>query len=93
MAAENEKDTKPKPPMLRHAKTIRVELTEEQWDHVRSLCIITQPEDQEFTTYGPLTIRRLVTMLLEDCALAVRRPGSWEGANMLTILRAHGYKL
>ena len=42
-------------------------------------------------SHGPLTMKLLASMLLEDVALAVRRPGSWEGAGMLSILRAHGY--
>jgi hypothetical protein len=43
------------------------------------------------TTHGPLTVERLAAMLLEDVALAIRRPGSWEGANMGTVLTSHGY--
>jgi hypothetical protein len=42
-------------------------------------------------SHGPLDLERLVHMLLEDVALAVHRPGSWEGANMLTVLASHGY--
>jgi hypothetical protein len=45
------------------------------------------------SSHGPLTIERLAAMLLEDVALAVRRPGSWEGANMGTVLASHGYGL
>lgn len=44
--------------------------------------------DEPFNSHGALM---LVTMLLGDIALAQRRPGSWEGANMLTVLAAHGY--
>jgi hypothetical protein len=43
------------------------------------------------STDGPLTIESLAAMLLEDVALSVRRPGSWEGANMAQLLAAHGY--
>jgi plasmid replication initiation protein len=43
------------------------------------------------SSHGPLTIETLAAMLLEDVALAVRRPGSWEGANMGTVLASHGY--
>jgi hypothetical protein len=44
-----------------------------------------------FNSHGPLDRNRLAQMLLEDVALAMRRPGSWEGANMLQLLRSHGY--
>lgn len=44
-------------------------------------------------SHGPLDIHRLARLLLEDVALAMRRPGSWEGANMRQLLRAHGYKV
>jgi hypothetical protein len=46
---------------------------------------------EPFNSHGALTLDTLVTMLLGDVALASRRPGSWEGANMLTVLAAHGY--
>ena len=49
--------------------------------------------DGNFNSHGPLDLERLAAMLLEDVALAVRRPGSWEGANMLTVLNSHGYRL
>lgn len=42
-------------------------------------------------THGPLTMPKLTAMLLEDVALMVRRPGSWEGANMATVMQSHGY--
>lgn len=45
----------------------------------------------EFTTHGPLDLFVLVEMLLEDVALTVSRPGSWEGANMIQVLTSHGY--
>jgi hypothetical protein len=43
------------------------------------------------SSHGPLTVEKLAAMLLEDVALAIRRPGSWEGANMGTVLTSHGY--
>lgn len=43
------------------------------------------------TTHGALTVQTLLAMLAEDAALVVRRPGSWEGANMATVLSSHGY--
>ncbi|MDB5987850.1 MAG: hypothetical protein JWR16_2903 [Nevskia sp.] len=46
----------------------------------------------ELNTHGPLDLSKLAAMLLEDVALAWRRPGSWEGANMNQVLCAHGYQ-
>lgn len=43
------------------------------------------------STHGPLDLERLVRMLLEDVALMVRRPGSWEGSNMFRVMASHGY--
>lgn len=48
---------------------------------------------QAESSHGPLNIEKLAAMLLEDVALAIRRPGSWEGANMGTVLASHGYGL
>ena len=36
---------------------------------------------------------RITKMLLEEVALAVRRPGSWEGARMTDLLTSHGYSV
>jgi len=44
-----------------------------------------------FCTHGPLDMAKLTRMLLEDVALMVRRPGSWEGSNMATVMTSHGY--
>lgn len=42
-------------------------------------------------SHGTLTIGQLVQMLLEDVALMIHRPGSWEGANMAQVMSSHGY--
>jgi hypothetical protein len=44
-------------------------------------------------TQEPLDTAGLTKMLLEDVALAVRRPGSWEGARMTDLLTRHGYSV
>ena len=51
----------------------------------------TQEVESQATTHGPLDTAGLTKMLLEDVALAVRRPGSWEGARMTDLLTRHGY--
>ncbi|MEW5891248.1 MAG: hypothetical protein AB1768_19945 [Pseudomonadota bacterium] len=43
------------------------------------------------TTHGKLTVASLLSMLAEDAAMVMRRPGSWEGANMAQVLQSHGY--
>ena len=42
-------------------------------------------------TRKPLTAKELTEALKEDVVLAVTRPGSWEGANMLQVLVCHGF--
>ncbi len=42
-------------------------------------------------TSDPLTAEELLETLKEDVVLAVERPGSWEGANMLEVLVCHGF--
>ncbi len=42
-------------------------------------------------TSEPLTAEELLAILKEDVVLAVERPGSWEGANMLEVLVCHGF--
>ncbi len=42
-------------------------------------------------TRESLTAEELMATLKEDVVLAVERPGSWEGANMLEMLLCHGF--
>lgn len=42
-------------------------------------------------TKEPVTPAQLTSILKEDVVLAVDRPGSWEGSNMLTVLQSHGF--
>jgi len=42
-------------------------------------------------TKVPINARVLLDTLKDDVILAVERPGSWEGANMLQVLQAHGF--
>jgi len=52
---------------------------------VKVLCL-TSPFTEE-----PLTPEELTDVLKDDVVLAVKRPGSWEGANMLAVLVCHGF--
>ncbi len=56
-------------------------------------CTTADQERAGATTHGPLTAKSLLEMLAEDAALVITRPGSWEGANMATVLESHGYRL
>lgn len=42
-------------------------------------------------TKKPITAKELTAILKDDIVLAVERPGSWEGANMLQVLFCHGF--
>lgn len=55
------------------------------------LCSQADQAREGATTHGPLTVPALVAMLAEDAAMIISRPGSWEGANMATVLSSHGY--
>jgi hypothetical protein len=44
-------------------------------------------------THGPLDLKTLARLLLEDVALAVHRPVSREGAKMTELLESHGYRI
>lgn len=72
-------------------KTITIEVSDEDAKLIESelpdIC------DGEANSHGTLDLPKLTAMLLEDVVLAFRRPGSWEGANMIQVLQSHGYEL
>ncbi len=49
--------------------------------------------DADACTHGLLDMQTLVKMLLEDVALMMVRPGSWEGSNMEQVMSCHGYRV
>jgi hypothetical protein len=55
--------------------------------------LLAHVNQTDFCSHGELTVETLAAMLLEDVALAWRRPGSWEGSNMAQVLASHGYHL
>lgn len=69
---------------------IQVEISDEDVKFIQTFLDHTRNSDQA-CSHGPLDIARLASMLMEDVALMVRRPGSWEGAGMAEVLRSHGY--
>lgn len=86
---------KPQPPKKRRPRsrkvTIAVTLDAATFREIAAFVALNG--EGETNTHGPLTLETLVAMLLEDVALATRRPGSWEGSHMGCLLGAHGYRL
>ncbi len=56
-------------------------------------CTKADERNDGFTSHGALNIPSLLTMLAEDAAMVVTRPGSWEGANMTQVFTSHGYEV
>ena len=60
-------------------------------EELATRCAEADQDSNGFTSHGPLTIDGLVSMLVEDAAMVIDRPGSWEGANMARVFACHGY--
>ena len=56
-------------------------------------CTEADQEQNSFTSHGPLTVDGLIAMLVEDAAMVISRPGSWEGSNMERVFAGHGYQV
>ncbi len=69
---------------------LQVEIADEDAQLIQAL-IASFGEREDCNSHGRLDLQKLTRMLLEDVALAWRRPGSWEGANMTQVLESHGY--
>ncbi len=74
----------------RESMKLQIEIADEDAALIEEF--LARNQASEGNSHGPLDIKRLAEMLLEDVALAERRPGSWEGANMTAALQAHGYR-
>lgn len=68
---------------------IEIEIPEKEAALIKQF--LDDNQSGEFNSHGPLDMIVLAGMLLQDVALAVRRPGSWEGSNMIQVLTSHGY--
>jgi len=62
-----------------------------QWQVAIAAFLASTTRDEDHNSYGALDAPKLIRMLLEDVSLMIQRPGSWEGANMATVMRSHGY--
>ena len=69
---------------------LQVEIADEDAQLFQAL-IASFGEREDGNTHGRLDLQKLTRMLLEDVALAWRRPGSRDGANMTQALESHGY--
>jgi hypothetical protein len=75
-------------------KKITIEISDDDAKQIQELLSFMELcGSGENTSHGKLTIKTLAEMLMQDVALAVRRPGSWEGANMGQVLASHGYEI
>ena len=75
-------------------RSITVEISPETaalLDELISRCNGSHRDREGSNTHGELTPATLLAMLAEDAGLVIRRPGSWEGANMAQVLISHGY--
>ena len=70
---------------------ITVDISEEEVGLIREFLAATK--EVTLSSHGPLNMQKLASMLLQDVALMVQRPGSWEGANMAQVMSSHGYSL
>lgn len=68
---------------------IIVNISEADAELIRQFLVTTK--DATACSHGPLDMQKLAAMLLQDVALSVSRPGSWEGSNMAQVLISHGY--
>ena len=69
---------------------LEIEIDDDTAADISRFLAVQNPESQS-NTHGPLDMAGLARMLLEDVALVVRRPGSWEAQHMGALLASHGY--
>jgi hypothetical protein len=75
---------------------ITIEIADDVAGHLADLVDLCNAANRErggVTSHGELTVSKLMTMLAEDAAMVVSRPGSWEGSGMAEILEKHGYRI
>ncbi|OAN50521.1 hypothetical protein A6A04_18180 [Paramagnetospirillum marisnigri] len=93
------KPAKPDPDQIKEDHSPRQIIVEVSAETARLLaelatwCTEADQANKSCTSHGPLTVDGLVAMLVEDAAMVVSRPGSWEGANMAQVFASHGYQV
>jgi hypothetical protein len=53
--------------------------------------LVLQNTNNTRCTHGPMSVEKLITMLLEDVAAAMRDGNTWQGGHMALVLSEHGY--
>lgn len=75
-------------------KQILIRVSENTANNLNELVELCNRENSRrdgCTSHGALSLSRLMSMLAEDAAMVITRPGSWEGANMAQVFSSHGY--
>jgi hypothetical protein len=70
---------------------IEIEISDQDAELIEEF--LDENQSETGNTHGPLDMIILAEILMQDVALAVRRPGSWEGSNMSQVLYSHGYRV
>lgn len=71
---------------------ITVDISDDDAALIKRLIEAVNSSSNDANSHGELSFEVLARMLMQDVALAVRRPGSWEGTNMSHVLSSHGYE-
>ena len=71
---------------------LEIEIDDDTAMYINRFLDEMQDKKSEASTHGVLDMAGLARMLLEDVALAVRRPGSWESEKIWSLLISHGYQ-
>ena len=72
---------------------MKISITIPDGDAALIAVFLAATKDVTSSSHGPLDMQKLAAMLLEDVALLVRRPSSWEGTTMMAVMASHGYRL
>ena len=75
---------------------IEFRISDEQADSLAELaqrCAQASADRSDVTTHGPLDLAGLLALLIEDAAMVIDRPGSWEGQAIRQLLARHGYTI
>lgn len=75
---------------------IEFRISDEQANSLTELarrCTEANARNAGATSHGELGLSDLLALLVEDAAMVIDRPGSWEGASMAQLLAKHGYEI
>lgn len=75
---------------------IEFRISDEQADNLAELarrCGEAHAERPDATTHGALDLAGLLALLIEDAAMIINCPGSWEAEAIRQLLVRHGYKI